>query len=1626
MINPFKDIIVSKFTAKYILTLTTSFATKTFAALLMCGTIFISNVNAGDVTYGDFDGTNTTTISVPTTGGLNGTTISGAGMRLVTTPNSGAIGFIRIITSFGNMFMDFNVPVVGEILAQMNDGGNTIELIVSGDHTYGLSLRDSIYANSTTTGDVTITQSGTMVRTKSSFNKAAIRASNQGNGNLLITNTGNITSVDGIGINAFHLGGTGNVVINNSGNITTTNVASEAGNAINVLNNGGGNTIITTSGVMSSGGYGIVVEHRNDAGEIEINSTMRIGDSVNFIRKAGILTTNLVNATNITQNAGLYSIGEGIDALSTTGAINISTNGEIVGSLNAVKFTSTSGDVSVNVNGSGKLISAGAAITGSTSGKVVINNKSVIYGKVNVTGSDISTSQFINSGTWSTGSTGSTFSGALNNSGTTLLESDTSFDTLNMSGGAISVGGMTVGKLTVENVNLSNGNLGTSLVIANYIGKTGGSGTVTVAAGGGATVTAMGGTINSISKNGIDVANTGAGTIDVENTGTKGVVNNTNGTGIKTRAETGTTNIEVKANVTGSTSGIDFAATSGDVTINIANGSTLMGVNAAINGTSTGKVTINNSGTITGDVSATGNANSKFTNESTAIWNVTAAGARVNSEFINDGGAINLTGNLTLNKGELGGTFTGAGNIIKTGSDVLTFKSNNWGNYSGDIELNEGTISLLAGVRIDAKNIKMADGTTLLSKPSFNDTVVSSNIILADGGIQYVNAKDSELVFSGRVEGTGTLTLLDGDLELAGAFAANLDIRKGSVVNRLADLGDKVTIGVNGTLINFSKTNSKSLNLAGEIRSLSGAPYTVEIFNQTAGSFNGGIVGNYIVRTGGIGTIIFGADGGTKTIALGGTINAFKNAGIDVANSGAQDVSVENSGIKGVVNNAAGDGIKTTAVDGNTQIKIGANVTGSGDGIHANATGTGDININGTGNIVGGSNVGDDGIEATSTSGKININVKGDISGDPGIVASSTTGDIDIVADGLVSGTTDGIKFTSTSGNVRVDVKALANVTGTNNAIFGTTTGNITLSNAGAINGTLNVTGGGVTLNNDGTINGLVNVTSNGNVNLSNSGTINGLLNIAGNAAGSSFNNTGMWNGFGGASNFSGTLNNGGTINLQNADPTDIISTGDLTLNSASVLKLDVDNNHNADKLMVSGTVTVGGELDLLASGTSGLDVYSEFLLIDNDGTADAVNGDFIKLTSNLAFLNPSIDLAAGDGNDVVLKFLPITPDFKPFAQDDNQTNAAIGLDSFDYNTDEGKKIYTQILGLTNDQAAQVLKDLTGDDHSSSQHFAGQAAENFRNIVSSHNVNSTAQSPTIGYTSSATGNAQNIVIWAQTFAELAKIDKATTVNDLSAFNSGVVMGADYKLGADWTIGATAGYTQSNFKTFTIGSTSTAQNYHVGTYVSWGAVGIDQTGLGISASADYTHSAYKTRRALNVGGINSIAAADYSGSTYGGQVKIRYGLDANIGDAKIVWAPFVGISASHTNINGFSETGAGLLNISSTASSHNQLSSMVGIEISSKTRINNADVNFHASAAWKHEFGDVNQTTTRKLQGAAASFTSSTPKAARNSVLISAGADIATSDNLTLTFAAFGEFSRTSQNYGVSVGLTFKF
>ncbi|WP_162239974.1 DUF4214 domain-containing protein [Methylobacterium sp. Leaf99] len=813
------------------------------------------------------------------------------------------------------------------------------------------------------------------------------------------------------------------------------------------------------------------------------------------------------------------------------------------------------------------------------------------------------------------------------------------------------------------------GDIGDALAFTSGINQlitiTGGScnGSISVAAG--ATLSLDQSTINT--GNSFTYVNSfrGAGDINVQTDGNQFV----GLTGVNTY--TGATTISAgtlqlgDGGETGSIAGTSSITNNGILAVNHSNAITL---DKVISGTGTlqqigtGTTTLTGANTYTGATTISagtlqlGNGISNGTLANTSGISV-AAGAKL---------AFKQATAVTVSK-----VISGDGALTQNGPGTVTLSDTN--TYTGGTTLSSGTLSVGADNNLGASTGGLTfTGGTLSTTASF---AMARAVAINGGGGTFAEATGTTLTVNGAItgvgrltkQGSGTLTLaanntgFTGTTELNGGKFALIDAGSIASSSGISNNGSIFDIsGLAGTSTDINNYNgvgqtelgAKTLNVNGSSSffgtvSGNGGGLT---FSRNTFSLNGSntYTGTTTVSSGNLNILndtALGTTAGGTIVESGATLYLRNNITV-----GAEALSLAGNG-RG--SGALSNGSDTNSFGGTVTLAADARIQSESGTLTLNAanavTGGFNLTVGGAGNTV---------IAGTITTGSGTL--KKDGAGTLTLSAVDTyTGTTTIAAGTLALSGAGSIAASSTvTDNANFDISGVTAASSSIKSLAGTTVGaTVTLGTktlnlsaaadtfAGKITGTggLSVAGGTEILTGASDYSGATTVSG-------------GTLLVNGSLAQQSAVTVGVGATLGGSGTIAGTITVGGTISAGLGVGT--LATGSLTLSTANggnpIFHEDVASSTVADRINVTGTVSLAGLLDFSTPTDFAAGIGQNLILIANDVT-DAVTGRFTSLRINNAAVDLGandtfstqghtylIDYSGGDGNDVAIR--DVTP----------------------------------------------------------------------------------------------------------------------------------------------------------------------------------------------------------------------------------------------------------------------------------------------------------------------------------------------------------------------------------------------
>ena len=858
--------------------------------------------------------------------------------------------------------------------------------------------------------------------------------------------------------------------------------------------------------------------------------------------------------------------------------------------------------------------------------------------------------------------------------------------------------------------------------------------------------------------------------------------------------------------------------------------------------------------------------------------------------------------------------------------------------------------------------IYVATGGTL----TILDTPITGAVVTGGpGGSSGTGQGPSSFNGTGGAVGSGQ----GGAIYLNGV-TANIGVSTGTVTYANSISGTGLNTGGVTTAINKTGTGTLALsatnNFTGNVKITGG---TVSI----ATTANLGDVSNGVVMSNGTTLAITG----TTTLANGRAFSIAGSSTIDVA-TGATTT------LQGVIADGASAGSLVKSGDG-TLLLSGTNTYTGSTAINAGTMRAGSANAvpNGTGLTIG----------ATGAF---------DMNGFAGVFGSLAGAGIVTNGSGSAAALTVGGDNTDStySGSIQNGTGAVS--------LTKTGTGTLTLSGTNSYSGATAINGGTLAVN--GSIASPVTVNSGGT--LGGNGTINNSVSIQ----------------------------SGGVFAPGNSIGTTTVN-GNLTFAAGSVYRVEADAAGNSDRINVTGTpgsATInGGTVDVQA-GAGTYQASTQYTILNATG---GVTGAFSTVNSNLAFLTPSLSY---DPNDVFLTLNRNDIGFASVAITPNQVATATVLQNSVGATGDMATVLTALTGLSAGQARSAFDAVGGASIvalrlAGKEYLNGFGAQLNRRLglgvagdaavqMAAFNspirlaanepfsdgqpIYAQAQSNTAG-TERSRHDGRGL--WIQGYGDAQNTDSDGNAAASRLRSGGFSGGIDGQFGEDLVLGVavSSGTSSVSFD----GSADSGHSHSnalgvYGSYVTgpWSFKGV--SGLSLNDN--------RLRRYVTVGTLARTASGDFDSQN----VSLYAEAAHDIKLAGHVVQPIAALSYVGTRTDGFTESGAGALNLQVAGQNVESTRSLFG----ARTNCNFGNFKLQVEALWAHEFGNVNAPITASFSGApaAGTFQVSGVELRRDTLVLGLGASGEIRKSVNLFVSAQGEGNSRQRGFALFGGASMSF
>ncbi|MDF2994963.1 MAG: autotransporter outer rane beta-barrel protein [Xanthobacteraceae bacterium] len=471
---------------------------------------------------------------------------------------------------------------------------------------------------------------------------------------------------------------------------------------------------------------------------------------------------------------------------------------------------------------------------------------------------------------------------------------------------------------------------------------------------------------------------------------------------------------------------------------------------------------------------------------------------------------------------------------------------------------------------------------------------------------------------------------------------------------------------------------------------------------------------------------------------------------------------------------------------------------------------------------------------------------------------------------------------------------------------------------------------------------------------------------------------------------------------------------GDLTFASGSAYEVEVNAEGKSDLIAVTGKTTIEGGTVMSIGADGDYRPETSYTIINSAG---GVEGEFGEVTSNFAFLDPTLAYGA---TNVVLTLERNDTAFDKVGSTFNQRSAARGAESLGY----GTPLYDAIVMLDEDTARSTFAQIGGDVHASTYGVLIDNSRFLRDAVNERLRSAAGERAgedisVLSYDKAGpqpvAADTDGFAVWGQSFGSWAEVDSDGNASGLSSNVGGLFAGADAAVGDSWRVGLLAGYSQTSVDLDDLASNGDSDNLHLGFYA-----GSRSGPFAVRLGAGYTWHSIDTSRHLVIPEFNEKLSSDYDASTTQvfGEVAYRFEM------AKAALEPFLSLAYVHFSNDGFSEDG-GATALDGSSGDLDTLFTTLGARASTSFDIGATVATLHGTLGWQHASGDVVPESVLAFAGGE-DFAIRGAPIAEDVAIVRAGLDFAATPNATLGVSYSGQFGSGLGDNGVTGRLSIRF
>ena len=530
-----------------------------------------------------------------------------------------------------------------------------------------------------------------------------------------------------------------------------------------------------------------------------------------------------------------------------------------------------------------------------------------------------------------------------------------------------------------------------------------------------------------------------------------------------------------------------------------------------------------------------------------------------------------------------------------------------------------------------------------------------------------------------------------------------------------------------------------------------------------------------------------------------------------------------------------------------------------------------------------------------------------------------------------------------------------------------------------------------------------------------------------------------------------GDLTIGGTIAPGNSIGTLTVS-GNAAFNAGSTYEIEIDDGGNVagvnNDLVIAGTATIASgamfhvvpEDDADTGATYAAN--TQYTVIQTAAPGNLTVNGAPTITDGFAFLDFS---GYDDGQHYYLTSSAVAASFCLADASFNQCQAGEAVRDLG----PGHVAFDAVIGMSDAAANAAFDAMSGEIHTSGQHvidissglfrrtLLGQASTGIAGITSGmaptapHGFSPIARPASLpaGIMAADTpdlpvdayANERVARAWLAPVGQWGAIEADGNAGELAAWTAGLIGGIERPVemaSGQAYVGFGLGYLRSHGSVDARRSSLDADGFHIGAYGGW-----TNGPWSLAGSLAYAANSISTTRRIVFGGVDETAEADYWSHTIGFSGEAAYRFDLASGTTL---SPLATLDAGWSGHGGFTETGAGALNLSGRSESWTRLDTGLGIALQHVVPTESGKVTLQGRIVWEHAFADVVPSQTLDFASGPSGFEVRGPDAGRARARLGLDLSFEASEDMTIRAGYTGLFSANQQSHGAGISLSVRF